>query len=74
VAARQDRVVRLESALIDAGYLQRPPAALRKFLKTKLKSALKTLVNDCLRAFDSGFYPCSAAPQAQTGLKAGVDE
>ena len=46
-AARQDRDVRLELALIGT-VLTKTAAALRKILKTKLKSDLKTLVNDCL--------------------------
>jgi len=50
-ATRQDRVVRLESALLQAWNSQRLAAALRKMLKTKLKRELKTLVNDCLHAF-----------------------
>jgi len=44
----QDRVVRLESASIDAKHLERQRAALRKNLKTKLKRGLKSLVNDSL--------------------------
>jgi glutathione S-transferase len=35
-------------------------AALRKNPKTTLKTGLKTLVNDCLRAFDSNFCSCWA--------------
>src|SRR5262249_516075 len=58
-ATRQDRVVRLESALLQAWNSQRLPAPLRKILKTKLKRELKTLVNDCLHS-----YPCSATPAA----------
>jgi len=50
-ATRQDRVVRLESALLQAWNSQSLAAALRKILKTKLKRELKTLVNDCLHAF-----------------------
>ncbi|MGB6706982.1 MAG: hypothetical protein WBE94_17850, partial [Pseudolabrys sp.] len=48
-AVQQDRVVREESASIDAERLQRLQAALRNILKTKLKSDLKSLVNDCLK-------------------------
>ena len=33
---------------------------MRKILKTRLKRGLKTLVNDWLPPFDSGFYACSA--------------
>jgi hypothetical protein len=46
---QKDRVVSEESASIDAERLQRLQAALRKNLKTKLKSDLKSLVNDCLK-------------------------
>jgi hypothetical protein len=38
-AAPQDRVIRLESASMDAKHLERQSAALRKNLKTKLKGA-----------------------------------
>jgi hypothetical protein len=38
---------------------QNTGGALRKILKTKLKRGLKSLVKDCLPAFDSGFWPCS---------------
>jgi hypothetical protein len=45
---------------MDAKHLERQRAALRKNLKTKLKRGLKSLVNDWLKPFDTGFSPCSA--------------